>query len=393
VKFLKYLAAVVVAAAVAGAAFSGGVVYERLNPYTVPVSGNYSGPNPGDEVNAVRAILDREALKPSSDTSMTRGAVEGVLRSLDDSYAAYFDPKNYKYFQDQTNGQFFGIGINVSVKDGQPVVVSPMKGTPAAKAGLKAEDRIVAIDGVSKKKWDIDEVVTMVRGKEGTTVKLEIQRKGTAKPLTFKIVRARIDLPNIESRMIGKDVGYVRLYTFNDESARQVADAFGNLTKRGAKGYIFDLRDNPGGLLSAAVDVTSLFVSDGVVVRVDQRNKAEEVYRVTGGAITKAPIVVLVNENSASASEIVSGALQDYARAQLVGTKSYGKGSVQTIEELQGGGAIKFTIAHYLTPKRRSIDHKGLTPDVKVPMDLKLQGEIKTDTQMQKAVEVLRGEF
>jgi carboxyl-terminal processing protease len=198
-------------------------------------------------------------------------------------------------------------------------------------------------------------------------------------------------VPTLEQELVGKDVGYVRLYTFNEKSVGDVADAIAALTKQGAKGFVLDLRDNPGGLLDSSVDMLSLFVKDGIAVRVEGRNpSANAEYRVSGKTATDAPLVVLVNENSASASEIVAGGLQDYARATIVGVTTFGKGSVQQIEELSFGGAIKLTIAHYLTPKGRVIDKKGVVPDVAVPMEAEQQAERATDVQFERAVEELR---
>jgi carboxyl-terminal processing protease len=198
-------------------------------------------------------------------------------------------------------------------------------------------------------------------------------------------------VPTLEQELVGKDVGYVRLYTFNEKSVGDVADAIAALTKQGAKGFVLDLRDNPGGLLDSSVDMLSLFVKDGIAVRAEGRNpSANAEYRVSGKTATDAPLVVLVNENSASASEIVAGGLQDYARATIVGVTTFGKGSVQQIEELSFGGAIKLTIAHYLTPKGRVIDKKGVVPDVAVPMEAEQQAERATDVQFERAVEELR---
>jgi carboxyl-terminal processing protease len=207
--------------------------------------------------------------------------------------------------------------------------------------------------------------------------------------VTFDITREKITYPNIKSEMIG-NIGYIRLGQFNAKAADDIKKAVQDLTKQGAKGLVLDLRDDPGGLLDQAVDVSSLFIADGAIVRVDERNKAEQVLNARGTKITDLPMAVLINGDSASASEITAGALQDYARAVLVGEKSFGKGSVQTIEELPAGGAVKFTIAHYLTPKSRVINGIGLTPDVIVVMDREKQADKKTDTQLQKALEILK---
>ena len=214
----------------------------------------------------------------------------------------------------------------------------PFDGTPAKRAGLKEGDVIVAIDGVSKPKWDLDEVVKKIRGPEGTTVKLKIERKG-AKPRDVTIERAKIVVPNVMKKMHPGGIGYIRLMSFNEQSETQMREAIDSLKAKGAKGYVIDLRENPGGLLSQAVAVSSLFVEDGVIVRIAQRSGPQEVQRATGNIATKAPVVLLVDSHSASASEIVAAALQDHKRATLVGTKTFGKGSVQTIRDLANGGA------------------------------------------------------
>ncbi|MCE5192250.1 MAG: S41 family peptidase [Actinomycetia bacterium] len=391
-RVLKYVIGAVLVLALAVGAFAGGVLFDRM----VPVGGAIPGvpettATPEQAASEVQRIINAEALKPSDETSLTAGVIKGMLESLDDPYAAYFDKQHYQYFNEQTSGEFYGIGITISDKEGRAYVVTVLDKTPAKAAGLKAGDVIVSIDGVTRDKWDVDEVVKRVRGPVGTTVKLGIERKGSAKPIVFSIKRAKIDVPNVEQAMVGKDVGYIRLYSFNQRSGGDVAKAIEDLTKKGAKGFVFDLRDNPGGLLSASVDVTSLFVKDGVVVTVDGRAAGtDETYRVSGDVATNAPLVLLVNENSASASEIVAGALQDYKRATIVGVTSFGKGSVQQLEKLSFGGAVKLTIAHYLTPKGRVIDKKGVVPEIVVKMDAAKQAEKATDTQYQRAIEEIR---
>lgn len=344
-------------------------------------------------VREVQDIIDEEAIQPSSDASITAGAIKGMLQSLDDPYAMYFDKKHYGYLNEQTSGTFYGIGVTIQNKDNDLVIASVIAGTPAEKAGLKANDVIVTIDGETREKWDTDEAVLRIRGKAGTDVTLGIRRDGAEKLTDFTITRAKIDVPNIESEMVGTTVGYIRLYSFNENAEHEVREAIKQLSDKGAKGFVFDLRDNPGGLLSSSVDVASLFIKDGVIVRVEDRDNTVEEYRATGKAATAAPLVVLINGNSASASEIVGGAIQDHGRATLVGEKSFGKGSVQQIEELSFGGAIKLTIAHYVTPKGQIIDKNGLKPDVPVEMDAKLQAEKSTDTQLKRAIEVLKGEL
>ncbi|MDY0088305.1 MAG: S41 family peptidase [Coriobacteriia bacterium] len=372
---------------VLAAAFLGGVVFDRAVDWSAWVRAVPDpGPTVGDHVDEVRRLLEREALEPSSDESMTAGSVQGLLDSLDDQYAVYLDAKHFEYFNSQTEGEFFGIGVNISEREGVVYVVSTIEGTPAEEAGLKADDEIVSIDGETRERWDTDEVVTRVRGPEGTEVKLGIRRPGEDGLLSFSIKRAQIDIPNIMAEMLEGDVGYVRLLTFNAKSAEDLAAKITELQAEGATSLILDVRDNPGGLLTAAVDVASLFIEDGIVVRVEERGAPESTMRTNGNTATDAPMVLLVNNNSASASEILAGALQDHARAKLVGEKTFGKGSVQTVERLSWGGGVKFTIAHYLTPKSRKINGVGVTPDVVVEMDPALEADHGDDVQLQRAV-------
>ncbi len=390
-KVLKYVIGSAIVLMLVVLAFAGGVMFDRMAPTVGNVVAGVAETTttPSRAASEVQRIINAEALSPSDEASMTAGAIKGMLESLGDPYAVYFDPQHYTYFTEQTNGEFYGIGITISEKDGAAYIVKVLDGTPAQAAGLKADDVIVSIDGVTRDKWVVDEVVKRVRGPEGTTVKLGVTRTGSDKPIVFTIKRAKIEVPNIESEMVGTTVGYIRLYSFNQRSEMTCAPLRSLTTRR--QGLVLDLRDNPGGLLSASVDVVSLFVKDGVVVTVDGRAAGtDETYRVSGDTATDAPLVLLVNENSASASEIVSGALQDYGRATIVGVTTFGKGSVQQIEELSFGGAIKLTIAHYLTPKGRVIDKKGVVPEVVVKMDAEKQAEKSTDAQYQRALEEIR---
>jgi carboxyl-terminal processing protease len=321
---------------------------------------------------------------------MTAGAISGMLESLEDSHAVYFDAKHFEYFNEMSSGVFYGIGITIA-NDGDDLVIrSVIAGTPAEAAGLKMNDLIVEINGEARERWDTDEAVLRIRGEEGTKVTLGIRRDGAEELLDFEITRGKIDVPNVETELLEGNVGYIRLYQFSEPAADDVRDAIKTLTDQGAEGFVLDLRDNPGGLLASAVDVSSLFIADGVVVSVEDRTGTIEEHRATGETATDAPLVVLINGDSASASEIVGGAVQDYGRATLVGEQSFGKGSVQQIEELTFGGAIKLTIAHYVTPKRRVINKIGLTPDVEVTMAPELQAEKDTDTQLQRAVKELK---
>jgi len=396
---MKAIMALALSAIIAASGFIGGFVTARLSPTTSAlesIAAPADASRVGSRVDQVRALLNDQALEPPSETSATAGAIQGLLDSGGDKYAAYFDKKHYEYFNEETMGAFGGIGVVLGEKDGKAYIVEVYDGTPAKKAGIKSGDIFHTIDGVTRTKWTSDEVVKRVRGEEGTKVTIVMERPGKdaradSALKTFTLTRAKIVYPNIKSELIGK-VGYIRLGQFNAKSSDDVKAAIESLTKKGAKSFVLDLRDNPGGLLDQAVKLSSLFIDNGVIVRVDERGKPEDELKTSGRKITDAPLVVLINGNSASASEITGGALQDYARAKLVGEKSFGKGSVQTIEELPWGGAVKFTTAHYLTPKKRVINGKGLTPDVLVKMDAEKQADRKTDTQLAKALELARSE-
>jgi carboxyl-terminal processing protease len=394
-KVLKVTAAVTVVAILLVAAFAGGVFFDRTLADAIDGDrrGSLADTEVDDAVAEVADIIESLALEPSSEESMTIGAISGMLESLEDSHAVYFTAEQYGYFNEQNMGTFYGIGITIS-NDGDDLVVnSVIEGTPAARAGLQPGDLIVEIDGEARPRWDVDEAVLRIRGEEGTTVVLGIRRDGAEELIDYTIERARIDVPNVESEMLEGDIGYVSLVSFTQVAATDVRSAIQELEADGARGFVLDLRNNPGGLLSASVDVSSLFITDGVIVTVEDRTGQAEKHRASGETVTDAPLVVLVNGNSASASEIVAGALQDYGRATLVGEQTFGKGSVQQIEELSFGGAVKLTIAHYLTPDGRAIDKIGLTPDVVVEMEHGLINDRETDVQLQKALEILRDEL
>lgn len=394
---VKVLVAIALAVIVGAGGFIGGFAFAKVSPVSIP--GPTDSDGVGRRVEEVQALLEQQALKPPSETSATAGAIQGLLESNGDKYGAYFDPRHFKFFNEESMGQFGGIGVVLGEKEGTTYVVEVFKNTPAARAKMKAGDYFLGIDGVRREKWTSEEVVKRVRGEAGTKVKLTMLRPNkkadtgkhpggpVGEEYTVDVTRATIELPNVEGELKGT-VGYIRVAQFNARTAQDIAKQVQRLGGKGAKSFVLDLRDNPGGLLSQAVEVTSLFVKSGVVVKVEERGKQPIEERTTGGQITTAPLVVLMNENSASASEIVGGALQDYGRAELVGQKSFGKGSVQTIRELSFGGAVKFTTAHYLTPLGRAIDGKGLTPDVVVPMDLEKQADEKSDVQLKRALQI-----
>jgi carboxyl-terminal processing protease len=397
----KVIVALALAVIVASGGFIAGYVAANANTFTespAAVSLGIAKSDMESKVTEVYNLLRSQGLQPPSEASATAGAVQGLLDSNGDKYAMYFDQTEFKAFNEMTNGAFGGIGVVLGEnKQGQAYVVQVYPDTPAFSAGMKSGDIFHSIEGTTQPKWTQDEVVKLVRGDVGTVVHLVMTRpnKDPHKPatdVTFVITRAQINVPNTKTQMYGK-VGYIRMGQFTANSAADMEKSIVEVTNKGAKAIVFDLRENPGGLLDEAVDVSSLFVQQGPIVRIDERNKPEDVRYAVGHKMTDLPLVVLVDSNSASASEITAGALQDYGRATLVGEKSFGKGSVQTIVKLSDGSGVKFTIAHYLTPKKRAINGIGLTPDVVVPMDPMKQANPKTDIQLIKAIAIANADI
>ena len=317
--------------------------------------------------------LRRDLLaKPYAGTSESYEAIRGMLASLDDPYTRFLDPKEFKEMQIETSGELMGVGIQISLdKDTKEiVVVSPIEGTPASRAGVQPKDVIVSIDGRSTKGMTTEDAVKLIRGKEGTEVTLGLRRKGEV--IALPMVRARIEIHAVDSQLNtspgGEKVGYIRLKQFNANAAKEMRAAIRKLEAEGASGYVLDLRSNPGGLLEASVDIARQWLDEGTIVSTKTRNGIQDVRRATGSALTQRPVVVLVNEGSASASEILSGALQDNHRAQLVGQKTFGKGLVQSVRGLADGSGLTVTIAKYLTPNGTDIHKNGIRPDVTVEM-------------------------
>lgn len=300
-------------------------------------------------------------------------ALQGMLSNLD-AHSSYLDKKGYDHLKSQTDGEFGGLGITVGMRDNALTVISPIEGTPADRAGIKAGDVILKINDLSTLNMTIDEAVSLMRGKPKTPIDLTIGRKGAGEPIKVHIIRDIITVESVYTRTIGNDILYIRVTNFDKKVGGDVKESI----KKHAvatKGIILDLRNNPGGLLDQAVELTDLFVDEGVIVSQKGRNASDDIsYKATKSAtITKVPLVVIVNEGSASASEIVSGAIQDLGRGVIVGEKTFGKGSVQVVMPVTDTEAIKLTVARYYLPSGRTIQAIGVTPDIEVT-----SGEVKS---------------
>lgn len=328
--------------------------------------------------------------QPVDDTTLMRGAISGMLSSLGDPNTAYMDPDQYQQANAPLEGSYEGIGAWVDTTGEFLTIISPMVGSPAEAAGLKSGDRIIAVDGTSAVGTDPTLVLRNVLGPAGSTVVLTIQREGEENPFDVSIVREEIVIPLVTSKMLDNNIAYLQVIQFGDRTEREVKDALKELLSNDPQGLILDLRNDPGGYLDTAIAVVSQFIPDGVVMYEDHGNGERVTFTArSGGLATEIPLVVLVNEGSASASEITAGAIQDRNRGTLVGTTTYGKGTVQSWSTLvDNQGAIKVTIAHWLTPNERQIHGVGLTPDVEVQLT---EEDIKAnlDPQLDKAVEIL----
>jgi len=328
--------------------------------------------------------------QPVDNEKLMRGAISGMLSSLGDPNTAYMDPVQYQQANAPLEGSYEGIGAWVDTTGQYLTIISPMAGSPAEKAGLKSGDKVIAVDKASVEGTDPTLVLRKVLGQAGTTVVLTIQRDGTAEPFDVSIVREKITIPLVTHKMLDNNIAYLQIMQFGNNTDSDVRSALQDLLKNNPKGLILDLRNDPGGYLDTAIGVVSQFIPDGTVMIEDHGNGQQTTFTArSGGIATKIPLVVLVNEGSASASEITAGAIQDRGRGKLVGVTTYGKGTVQSWSPLMDNeGAIKVTIARWLTPNGRQIHGKGLTPDVVVEMT---QDDIKAnrDPQLDKAVEIL----
>ena len=318
------------------------------------------------------------------------GAIKGLVGSLGDPYSQFFTPVEAKKFEEDVQGIFSGIGAEIGIRNDQLSIVSPLKNSPAEKAGIKAGDWILKINSTSTEGMSTEKAVTLIRGPEGTTATLNIYREGWDKPRDFSIVRQKIEVPTLDSEMKG-DYAYIALHSFNANASKVFYDAVKEAVNKDAKGIILDLRNNPGGYLEVAVNLAGYFVEPGqTVVSENDRTKTIETFKSSGnGALKDMPLVILVNEGSASASEILAGALRDLRGVKLIGETTFGKGTVQQLKELSDGSEFKVTIAHWVLPSGHILENGGLKPDYEV----KLTDEdfaAKKDPQLEKALEIIK---
>ena len=353
----------------------------------------------------VLSIVQNQYVDEVPPKDLIYNAIKGTLRGLD-PHSSFLDPDSYKEMQVETSGSFGGLGIEITLRDDVLTVVSPIEGTPAHRAGLLTGDRIVKIDGLVTKDMQLPDAVKRMRGKPGTKVTITVVREGWTEPKDFDITREQIRVQSVRSADLGGGIAYVKLRQFQEQSPGDMAAALEKASKTGMKALVLDLRGNPGGLLTAAVEVTEEFIDDGKLVVYTEGRVRNQNMRFSAHAkksYPNLPMVVLVNQGSASASEIVAGALQDWGRAIVVGTQTFGKGSVQTIIPLSDGSGLRLTTAKYFTPKGRSIHGKGITPDivVEIPKEttaardrqqpaLDPMEELKKDIQVQRALDVIK---
>jgi carboxyl-terminal processing protease len=391
-----FLAAIVLAAltlSLGGTSASKGVdrsaTYEQLKLFT-----------------DVLAIIQNQYVDETEPREVIYGAVRGMLRALD-PHSSFMDPESYREMQVETSGSFGGLGIEITIRDDQLTIVAPIEGTPAWRAGLQPGDRIVRIEGLPTKDMTLPDAVKRMRGPRGTKVTITVAREGVTEPIDVSLVREVIQVQSVKSQELEPGIGYIRVRQFQERTAQDLVGSVEKFEKTGRLGgLIVDLRSNPGGLLSAAVEVSEEFLGDGKLIVYTEGRVRNQNMRFTAHAkraITDVPLVVLVNQGSASASEIVAGAIQDHGRGVVIGQQTFGKGSVQTIIPLADGSGLRLTTARYFTPKGRSIHGKGITPDIMIdppkddqavvkpgtppPSEAEL---MKRDVQLQRAIEILK---
>jgi carboxyl-terminal processing protease len=349
-----------------------------------------------DKIDLFGDVLDKINKEYVDDVDQGKAmdaAINGLLQSLD-PYSAYMSPEIFNNMQTETSGKFGGLGIEVGMESGVVKIISPIDDTPAAKAGVKAGDYIVKINGIQVQGKSLTEAVELMRGPVGSSIEITIRRRGVKKAIIFNIVREIIEIKSVKSEILDNKIGYIKLSSFNENSSSQIKNSLNEFKKQNLKGYILDLRNNPGGLLSQAIKITDYFLEDGEIVSTKSRKDSEnrKWFAKKGDVINGKALIILINYGSASASEIVAGALKDHKRAIILGENSYGKGSVQSIIPLKNKGAIRLTISKYYLPSGQSISRIGVTPDFEITEnseDFKINS--KTDNQLNFALKLLNG--
>ena len=349
-----------------------------------------------DKIDLFGEVLDKinkEYVEEIDQSDAMDAAINGVLQSLD-PYSAYMSPQTFKEMETETSGKFGGLGIEVGMEFGVVKVITPMDDSPAEREGVKAGDYIVKINGIQVQGKTLSEAVELMRGPVGSKLEITIRRKGVKKALVFEITREIIEVKSVKSKIIDDSVGYIRLSAFNENSSKQIKNKIKKFKKNKINKYVLDLRNNPGGLLSQAVKISDFFLDNGEIVSTKSRKSSEnrKYFAKKGDIINGKTLVVLINYGSASASEIVAGALKDHKRAILIGKNSYGKGSVQSIIPLKNKGAIRLTISKYYLPSGKSISGTGITPDIEVAESSdEFRIGTETDNQLDFAITLLNG--
>jgi len=338
--------------------------------------------------------INKEYVDDIDQSKTIDAAINGVLQSLD-PYSSYMSPEVFNEMQTETSGQFGGLGIEVGMEAGVIKVISPIDNTPASKAGIKAGDYIVKIDGIQVQGKSLTEAVETMRGPVGSGIEITVRRRGVKKALIFNITREIIEIQSVKSELLSDKIGYIRLTQFNENSSSQIKKKIIEFKKKNnMKGYILDLRNNPGGLLTQAITISDFFLNNGEIVSTKSRKKFEnrKWFAKKGDLINGKPLIIITNYGSASASEIVAGALKDHKRAIIIGEHSYGKGSVQSIIPLKNKGAIRLTISKYYLPSGKSISGVGVTPDIEIIEESKdFKMNTKTDNQLNFALKLFNG--
>ena len=349
-----------------------------------------------DKIDLFGEVLDKinnEYVDEVNQSEAMDAAINGVLQSLD-PYSAYMSPESFIEMETETSGKFGGLGIEVGMEFGVVKVITPMDGSPAEREGVKAGDYIVKINETQVQGKTLLEAVELMRGPVGSSLEITVRRKGVKKALVFEIVREIIEVKSVKSKIIDENVGYIRLTSFNENSSKQIKDKIKNFKRNKINKYVLDLRNNPGGLLSQAVKISDFFLNNGEIVSTKSRKSSEnrKYFAKKGDIINGETLIVLINYGSASASEIVAGALKEHKRAIVIGENSYGKGSVQSIIPLKNKGAIRLTISKYYLPSGKSISGTGIVPDIEVlesTDDFRIN--TKTDNQLDFAIKLLNG--